>query len=348
MFILFNMDNKPVKRRTGAIVRYRGRQNSNTKKPALLIAALALMAVAFVLAAGSITSKLESELGQPATLLAWQMPVVRGMQVEWQEDEDAHQTTASAASPDITIEPLQADEDVSDDITLELLGSQESGDIELSGDEPQVLIYHTHTTEAYRQTAESKYKESSSWRTADTNKNIVRVGEELAIYLRSEYGINVIHDTTNHEPPKLGTSYERSLKTMEEYKKKYPSIKLYIDVHRDAYSGSGGENDYITINGEKAARMMFVVGTGEGKTGQGFSVKPDFKSNYQLALRITNEINKLNEDFMRPIRVKTGRYNQHVANNCLLVEVGHNMNTLEQALVSVKYLAKAIAATAGL
>lgn len=341
------MDNKPVKRRTGGIVRYRGRPSKNTRKPALLIAALVLMGVAFALAAGSITARLESELGQPATLLAWQMPVVRGMQVEWQDGEGAQETTADAAEPDITIEPLTADEDVADEITLELLESSEAGDIELSGDEPQVLIYHTHTTEAYRQTENSKYVETSDWRTDDNNNNIVRVGEELAIALR-KYGINVIHDTTNHEPPKLGTSYERSLITMETYKAKYPSLKLYIDVHRDAYGGSGGEKDYITIDDEKAARMMFVVGTGEGKTGQGFSVKPDFKSNYQLALRITNEINKLNENFMRPIRVKTGRYNQHVANNCLLVEVGHNMNTLEEALVSVKYLAKAIALTAGL
>ena len=65
--------------------------------------------------------------------------------------------------------------------------------------------------------------------------NIVTVGERLAELLRDRYGISVIHDTTDHEPPKLSTAYSRSVETMEKYKEEYPSITIFIDVHRDAY-----------------------------------------------------------------------------------------------------------------
>jgi len=209
---------------------------------------------------------------------------------------------------------------------------------------PQILIYHTHTTEAYTPTKKNSYVEDGGeWRTHDNTRNIVRVGESLARILREEYGYAVIHDTTDHEPPKLSSAYSRSEETMKAYREKYPSLTVFIDVHRDAYGASGGEEDDAVVNGEHMARLMFVVGTGKGATGTGFGEMPDFNSNYALADSVTERLRRVNPELVREIRVKTGRYNQHVSDQCLLVEVGHNRNTLEEALAAIPYLAAAIA-----
>ena len=208
----------------------------------------------------------------------------------------------------------------------------------LRGDQPTILIYHTHTTEAYTQTPENPYRENGAWRTSDNTKNVVAVGEVLKNILETTYGFRVIHDTTDHEPPKLATAYERSLATMLAYKQQYPSIVLYLDLHRDAYSAEKAPTDYLTINGTETARLMFVVGKGEK-----YAEKPYFESDYALAQRITSHLNTYDPKLARPIRVKSGRYNQHVAPNCLLVEVGHNANTLEQATAAMPYLAESIA-----
>ena len=209
------------------------------------------------------------------------------------------------------------------------------------------MIYHTHTSEAYLQTPEEPYEASGDWRTHDNSRNIVAVGEKLARLLREQYGLNVIHDSTDHEPPKLSTSYSRSVKTMQAYHEQYPSITMFIDVHRDAYGTEDGKKDFLLIGGKETARMMFVVGTGEGATGSGFGEMPDFESNYALAAAISTRLRHIDHQLARDVRVKTGRYNQHISSQCLLVEVGHNMNTLEQALNAVDHLAAAIAGVAG-
>lgn len=246
-------------------------------------------------------------------------------------------------------DPVDIDKGVSDRVKIELLNVGESGNIDLFGDQPKILIYHTHTTEAYTPTRGYEYKETSKWRTDDNTKNIVAVGKKLASLLHEKYGIQVIHDTTDHEPPKLATSYSRSVLTMEKYKQLYPSITMFIDVHRDAYGkGENGIKDVAVINGKEVARLMFVVGTGEGATGKGFDEMPDFVSNYALAKRLTQWLTDCDEKLTRNIRVKTGRYNQHISSQCLLVEVGHNANSLEQALNATEYLAAAIAEAAGI
>ena len=95
----------------------------------------------------------------------------------------------------------------------------------------------------------------------------------------------------------------------------------------------------VNIGGEEVARLMMLIGKG---TGDSFTVKPDWEANYALAERITEALNEIKEDFCRRISVKTGRFNQHVASNCVLIECGNNMNTLEEVLRSVPYLAQAI------
>lgn len=246
---------------------------------------------------------------------------------------DSGKTLPVTADMDLSDLLFPSEEISWDDVDLDAI---QAATYNISGS-VNVLIYHTHTTEAYRMDGEDTYVVSDFSRTKNNEKNIVQVGEELKNQLES-LGFSVIHDTTNHEPPSLSTSYDRSLETMEYYKQKYPDIQIFIDVHRDAADVENDQDDVVVIDGARCARLMFVVGKGEKYTD-----KPDFLANYTFAKSVTLALDAFNESFTRNIRVKTGRYNQQVSDMCLLVEVGHNANTLQEALNSIPYLAKAIA-----
>ena len=186
---------------------------------------------------------------------------------------------------------------------------------------PTVLIYHTHTTEAYRRDGDYTYEPSGEWRTNEQDKNIVAVGETLKNELEQR-GFAVMHDTTNHEGTKLSTAYSRSLVTMEWYRQQYPDIDIYIDLHRDAANVETAQDDVVTVNGERCARLMFVAGTGEGTTTP-YDPKPNFEQTYAFASAITDGLENIMSGFTRDVRVKPGRYNQHVSNRAILVEAGH-------------------------
>ncbi len=209
---------------------------------------------------------------------------------------------------------------------------------------PKVLIYCTHSNEAFRNVDEDRYVESSKWRTTDLTHSIIRVAETVAKNL-SDHGVPVLFDRTDHELGKYySTSYKRSLETIKKNRSKYPALSVFLDIHRDASNETVGLKDFVVIDGKECARIMVVVGTGEGRTGAGFSEKPDWEKNMEFAQKITEELNKIHPKLARPVRKNTGRYNQHVSTQAVAIEVGHNYNTLEQALNSAPYLAKALAA----
>ncbi len=225
-----------------------------------------------------------------------------------------------------------------DDIKMEILdfANDKPKAFQVGMQGPQILIYHTHTREAYLETDVAVYN-AGDWQTTQSSHSVVAVGEALKAELES-YGFSVIHDTTDHVPPSQSSSYSRSLQTMKEYAKKYPTIRMFIDVHRDAYNNlEAGSKDFVTVNGEECARMMFVVDNGEG-----YSVKPDYESNYKLSQAITIELENIRKGFTRPIRIKSHSHNQNVSDMCLLIELGHNANTLEQAKNAAKYAALAM------
>ena len=209
-------------------------------------------------------------------------------------------------------------------------------------DKPRVLIYHTHSYEAYSQDPEHPYTETSRWRTKDRNYNIMGVGTHLTEELE-KYGIEVVHDMTEHEPPKLGTAYERSLKTLQRYADAGEEFDLIIDLHRDAASDNNRTPSCVEWNGKEYARLMLLIGTGEGSSGNTFKIKPDWKKNYALAQALTEQLNAQIDGICRDVMVKTGRYNQHMSVGAVLIEVGHNENTLSQAMNTVEPLAQAIA-----
>ena len=153
-----------------------------------------------------------------------------------------------------------------------------------------------------------------------------------------------MQDKTDTEIPVLATSYERSLQVAKKNIEEYPEAQIIIDLHRDAYN-TGIKPNVATVNGVKAARVMFVIGTGEGKTGVGFTLRPDWKSNLALAQSINDNLKAIDPVLSRDISIKTGRYNQHLSKGCVLVEVGNNENTLDEVLATVPFLAQAIAKT---
>lgn len=196
----------------------------------------------------------------------------------------------------------------------------------------RVLIYHTHTHEAYEQVSEDPYVAVEAWRTTDESHSVVRVGKALAEALRG-YGFEVVHDTTDHEGNVLSTAYTRSLKTLENYSSDFD---LYIDLHRDAYY-DGLDMRFTGTDGVDRAQLMMLIGNGNG-----FEEKPYYTENNLFARKLTQRINNAYPGLCRDVMVKDGRYNQHIGVFSVLIEVGHNLNTLEEALNAVKPLAKGI------
>ena len=195
-----------------------------------------------------------------------------------------------------------------------------------------VLIYHTHTHEAYAQTAADPYRETESWRTEDQAHSVVRVGEALAALL-TDYGFDVVHDTADYEYPKLNTAYARSLDMLET--RRAETFNLCVDLHRDAWDRSMAECAYV--GSQRAAQLMALIGNGGN-----FDVKPDYEANLAFAVRLSDRINALCDGLCRPVMVKNGRYNQHLFTPSVLIEVGHNLNTLQEALASMPVLAEAL------
>ena len=198
---------------------------------------------------------------------------------------------------------------------------------------PKVLVYHTHTSESYVLKASDLGKKDVPSFTSNPKYSVVRVGEELARNLR-KYGIETLHDGTVHDKVR-DAAYGVAINTLQSYKKGYPSAKVYIDVHRDATSGSKlrlAKN----INGRSAAQIMFVVGS-DGKWSF-----PDWQENLKFVLKLQQELNKKYPGLARPIRIVDKRYNQQISDGAILIEVGGDGNLLSECLESTKYLAEAL------
>lgn len=237
------------------------------------------------------------------------------------------ETEAIAASASAVFAPV-----IETGMRAEVLRAGEYARVEIKP--PRVLIYHTHTHEAYARSDDAQYVETSAWRTRDNGHNIVRVGAELAELLAG-YGFEVIHDQTDHELTELNTAYTRSLETLDSYA---GEIDVYIDMHRDAYNANGSGNPFsINVDGVDTARLMLLVGNGVG-----FGEMPYYAQNFEIATKLTHALNARSPGLCRPVMVKDGRYNQHISPCALLVEVGHNLNSLDQALAAMPHLASAL------
>ena len=196
--------------------------------------------------------------------------------------------------------------------------------------EPTVLIFHTHTTEGYLLSDNGVYYKDYKTRSLDPLKSIVRVGDAICDELQKN-GIGVIHDTVVYDSAYNG-AYGRSREGILKYLKEYPSIKIILDIHRDAIYSSGNSaiKPTAVINGKKAAQIMIITGAEEGS----ITDFPDWEKNLGFALSLQSAVQNKYEGLMKPVFFCPRKYNMDITPCSLLLEFGSDTNTLEEAVYS--------------
>jgi len=205
---------------------------------------------------------------------------------------------------------------------------------------PAVLIFHTHTTESYQQLTRGYYTAADASRSDKAGENMIRVGEALAKALE-QAGWQVIHDKTVHDRSYTG-AYDRSRETVKRQLAAHPEIQVVLDVHRDAMHQSGGGKIKPTaiINGKKAAQIMLITGVQEG------AVKnfPNWEKNLRFALQFQRAMESVCPSLTRPILFSPRLYTMNLHPNNVLVEVGSDVNTLDEAVYAAGLAGSALAA----
>ncbi len=203
--------------------------------------------------------------------------------------------------------------------------------IRLQAGAPQILIIHTHSSEAYTPAGLDKYEDLGTNRTLDQNCSVIRIGSELA-QIFTDCGLNVIHDTQVFDYPSYTGSYNRSCEAIEKYLSDYPSIKIVIDLHRDALgSDTVIYKTAATEQGVCASQAMFVIGTNASGLEH-----PNWQQNLSLAVYLQNAVCQSYPSLMRPILLTKYRYNQHLSPGSMILEIGTNGNTLQEALAAIR------------
>lgn len=217
-------------------------------------------------------------------------------------------------------------------------------DVEVDSDEPQVLILHTHATETYQTWPDLIYDPDFTARTQNTALNMCAVGEKMTQVL-NDAGINTLHDTTLHDSPSYTESYDRSYATTQAYLEKYPSIKVVLDVHRDAIEDSDGTRvkPLCTINGEDTAQVMIIAGCDNGS-----SIRlPNWRLNLRFAAAWEEAMESHTPGLTRPVMCAYRYYNQDLTTGSLLIEIGGHANTVTEAIRAGQYAAEALAVLLG-
>ena len=206
---------------------------------------------------------------------------------------------------------------------------------------PQILIIHTHTTEAYTPDGIDVYAPSdNNTRTLEEPYNMLRVGDEMEAVF-TEMGLCVVHDRGVYDYPVYNGAYGRSGAAVEEYLAQYPTIRLVLDVHRDALVGSDGTvyKAATTVDRVRTAQVMVVVGTDAGGADH-----PGWRDNLALAAKVQKNLDTLYPTLARPMALRQSAYNQDLCPGSLLVEVGTHGNTLQEALAGARDFARAAGA----
>ena len=207
-------------------------------------------------------------------------------------------------------------------------------------DAPQVLILHTHTTEGYMTYDGGYYNAGDRNRTQDHHKNVCAVGEAVKMALEAA-GIAAIHDTTVHDSPVYSGAYSRSAATARAYLEQYPSIKVVLDLHRDAVmEGDAVVKPTATVDGQKAAQMMLITGVVSTEA----LPHPHWQENLTLSTHLQRALCGVSPDLMRPLNTVASRYNQHLSAGWVLVEMGAEGNTVAEAVYSGQILGRTLAA----
>ena len=155
----------------------------------------------------------------------------------------------------------------------------------------------------------------------------------------------MIHDTTVHDYPKYNGAYDRSKETVQKNLQQYPTIQVVLDIHRDAImrDSSTKVKPTVEIDGKKAAQMMIIA----GMLNTSSTPHPDWRENLSLGMRLQQTLHTTYEGLMRPLSMVDSRYNQQLTHGSLLVEMGSEANTLQEALYSGQMLGRALAEVLG-
>lgn len=209
-------------------------------------------------------------------------------------------------------------------------------EIKLKKSDDMVLMYSTHTSESYTTSDLYKFKYSGTYRTRDAKYNMLSVVHILNKTL-NERGIATVMDTTAHDYVSYNNAYKNSMKTLNKNLEEYSHFGLVIDVHRDA-SSDLTFGPKVKINGKDTAKLMIVIGVGYQSLENKY-----WKENLATALKIAKIGEAMYPGLFRHVLVRDSRYNQHIEDGSILVEVGATGNTLEEAYYGVRCLGNIIA-----
>ena len=204
--------------------------------------------------------------------------------------------------------------------------------IQKQADGPQILLYHTHSQEGYKDSVPG-----------DASTTIVGVGDYLEQLLEQKYGIEVLHHTGVYDLPKRDNAYSMALPNLEQVLQENPTIEVVIDLHRD---GVAEDRHLVTeVNGKQTAKLMFFNGLSK-TTAQGdlaYLPNPYIADNLALSFQLHLAAEEYYPGLMRKIYLKGYRYNLHLKPKSMLVEVGAQTNTLEEAKNAMEPLADILA-----
>ena len=210
--------------------------------------------------------------------------------------------------------------------------SEYKNDIRLTKENPTMLIYHSHAGETYSDSPEGNYHSQNN-----REKSVLEVGTLLTEQL-SQKGWAIAHSTKYHDYPDFTKSYISSLETVKSMLNTHKSINIAIDLHRDgrdlnteADIKKEHERMTTTYKGEKVAKFFFVVGM----------KNPNVDEVTKLAEDITKFAQSKYPELVLPVtKNKYGKYNQYMADKHMLIEVGSNGTSSEEAKASAKYIAE--------
>ena len=208
---------------------------------------------------------------------------------------------------------------------------------DLTDSSPSVLILHTHGTESYTRQPGEIYEESSDYRTFNASYNMLSIGEELKRVLEAG-GISVLHDRTLHDYPSYSGSYDHARSTIEAYLQAYPSIKMVIDLHRDALD-LGADTQLTTsatVGGQPSSQLMLIAGSDRN------DAHPNWQDTLAFNVKLTAILEKMYPGITRPLQLRPKRSNLDMTPGSILVEVGANGDSHTQAITAVRALGAAI------
>ena len=211
--------------------------------------------------------------------------------------------------------------------------------VEWNSPEPQVLIMHTHATEDYRLSAGLWFTPGDGSRSTDRNLNMCAVGRVMADTLNAA-GLNTLHDETLNDYPSYTGSYANSRAVVQQYLAQYPSIRIVLDVHRDAIETESGSRmaPVCTVQGRQAAQVMLICGSDNGTT----VTLPNWRQNLRFAAAWERAMEGRYPGFTRPVLMGYRFYNQDLTTGSLLIEIGGHGNNLNEALYAGQLAAEGL------